>query len=202
MLTEYLKRFIRNPLKYLKNPKETFYAACSIVKGSRKYQEYLYKEHKRVYGFRNRDKVFYVICPSASTQGLFSIHNYVLWKIRYAIDKGYIPVVDYQNYANMYLEPELVGKVNAWEYYFNQPTQYGLEDVRHSRHVIICDKYEPAGYRGINDDKEVRCFHGIINAYCTLNYRLSDRVEKAKGEYLGGVLKHWEFWVEGRTIQA
>lgn len=91
------------------------------------YQEYLYKEHKRTYGFRNRDKVFYVICPSASSQGLFSIHNYVLWKVRYAIDHGYIPVVDYQNYANMYLEPQLVGKVNAWEYYFKQPTQYGLK---------------------------------------------------------------------------
>ncbi len=186
MIKDYLQRFFRHPLKYAKNPVQTFTTICSIVRGSKMYQEYLYKEHKRTYGFRNRDKVFYVICPSASSQGLFSIHNYVLWKVRYAIDHGYIPVVDYQNYANMYLEPQLVGKVNAWEYYFKQPTQYGLKDVRHSRHVIICDKYMPAGYRGIDDEKEILYFNNIINLYCKLNDNVFRKLEKMKEHILPG----------------
>ena len=174
----YLKCFLKNPLQYLKNPRKTCATICSVIKGSKKYQIYLLKEHKRIYGFKNKEKTFYVICPYGSTQGLMSIHNYVLWKIRYAIEKGYIPVVDYKNFSNAYLESDLVGKVNAWEYYFCQPTQYGLEDIKHSRNVIICDKYLPAGYSGMEDESEILQFHEIINTYCKLNDKTEQKVKE------------------------
>lgn len=179
MLKEYLKRFVTHPLTYLKNPKQTFATLQSIAKGSKRYQEYRYKQHKRIYGLRNKDKIFYIICPSASSQGLMSIHNYVLWKIKYALEHGYIPVVDYKHYSNMYLENDLVGKVNSWEYYFKQPTDYSLEDARHSRHVILCDKFLPAGYSGMEDEDEVLYFHNVIDNYCKLNDKMAKKVQVA-----------------------
>lgn len=180
MFGEYVKRFIKSPWQYMKNPKRTFHIICDVIKGSKLYQTYLYAEHRRIYGLRNRDKTFYIICPSTATQGLMSIHNYVLWKIRFAIERGYIPVVDYKNYANMYLESNLLGKVNAWEYYFKQPMGYRVEDIKGSRNVIICDKLLPVGYRGIDDEEEVLLFHNIINKYCVLNDKMKKKVLEAK----------------------
>lgn len=61
--------------------------------------------------------------------GLISFHNSALYSIRYALDKGYIPVIDYQNYKNIYLTEDKFGKENSWEYYFDQPSGYNIEDI-------------------------------------------------------------------------
>ena len=42
-----------------------------------------------------------------------------------------------QNYPNTYLEPELIGKVNAWEYYFRQPLGISLETAYNGDNVIL-----------------------------------------------------------------
>lgn len=139
----------------------------------------LFEEHRVVCGLRNRDKTFYLIRPFGETQGLMSIHNYVLWKIRYALEHGYIPVVDLKHYANMYLAPEMGGRLNAWEYYFRQPTEYTVEDVLHSRNVIVCDKHLDAGYSGMDDIEEILLFHGIIEKYCRLNDNMNGKVMEA-----------------------
>lgn len=42
-----------------------------------------------------------------------------------------------QNYPNIYLEPHLVGKENAWEYYFCQPFGISLEQAYNGDNVIL-----------------------------------------------------------------
>lgn len=74
-----------------------------------KIKDRFFEEYRISLGWANRNKVFYIIRPFGETQGLMSIHNYVLWKIRYALDHDYIPVVDLKHYANMYLNPERGG---------------------------------------------------------------------------------------------
>ena len=80
---------------------------------------------------------FYIIRRSIQSVGLFS--NYIVFAghIRYALSKGYLPVIDMQNYHNTYLEPELLGKVNAWEYYFCQPLGIGLETAYNGDNVLL-----------------------------------------------------------------
>ena len=73
---------------------------------------------------------YYVIRRRDESVGLFS--NYIVFAghIRYALDKGYLPVIDMKNYFNSGLVPkELLGKENVWEYFFCQPFGLSLEDV-------------------------------------------------------------------------
>lgn len=99
----------------------------------RKYWE----EHKKRNGSRDGDKTFYVIRRRDLYCGLFSLFLTVLARIDEALKKGYIPVVDLQNDFNIYLDEDKIGKENAWEYFFKQPCGYGLNDIAHSRNVII-----------------------------------------------------------------
>jgi len=95
------------------------------------------KERKVLYGNENPDKTFFVIRRNAPNAGLFSFVITNMGWIRYALDLGYIPVVDMQYYYNTYLTAEEVQHVNAWDYYFLQPGGYLLDDISKSRNVII-----------------------------------------------------------------
>lgn len=80
---------------------------------------------------------YYIIRRKLTTVGLFS--NFIVFAghIRYALSKGWRPVVDLQNYPNSYLPPDKLGKENAWEYYFEQPLRIGLEEAYNGENVIL-----------------------------------------------------------------
>lgn len=105
---------------------------------------------KRVsYGEKNPDKTFYVIRPYffleeneyifQNIPNLLTQYYYNLQKLSYALEQGYIPVVDWQNYGRLpHSEDEPVnGTTNSWEYYWNQPSSYTLEEVYESKNVIL-----------------------------------------------------------------
>ena len=71
------------------------------------------------------------------TTGLFARYKIIGEHIRYALSKGWLPVVDMQNYANPYLPPEKLGKENSWEYFFEQPLRIGLEQAYAGENVIL-----------------------------------------------------------------
>ena len=64
---------------------------------------------------------YYIVRRRLETTGLFARYKIIGEHIRYALSKGWLPVVDMQNYANPYLPPEKLGKENSWEYFFEQP---------------------------------------------------------------------------------
>lgn len=98
----------------------------------RKYWE----EHIDHLGKQNKDIIFYIIRRQDSYCGLCSIYLTALTQIEKCIKKGYVPIIDMQNNFNIYLNQADVGKENAWEYYFEQPSGYNLSDIRKSRNVI------------------------------------------------------------------
>lgn len=91
---------------------------------------------------------YYIIRRANTSVGLFS--NYVIFAghIRYALSHGYIPVIDMQNYPNNYLPPELLGKENAWEYYFEQPLRVDLKHAYEGENVILGTGDHPADFPG------------------------------------------------------
>lgn len=99
------------------------------------YTKFKWRERKVSYWTENPDKTFYVVRRAGSKVGLFSLVLTSLGYIKYAVDHGYIPVIDMSNEDNTYMEQDRKG--NVWEYYFEQPCGYTLDDIRHSRHVII-----------------------------------------------------------------
>ena len=80
---------------------------------------------------------YYIIRRKGETNGLFARYVIFAGHIRRALSNGWLPVVDMQNYANMYLAPEKFGKENAWEYYFEQPLRIGLEQAYGGENVIL-----------------------------------------------------------------
>lgn len=106
------------------------------------------RERKNSYGEKNPDKIFFVIRPYyymkvnelATSVSHLMFHYYRnLEHLSYAIEKGYIPVVDWENYGPFaHSEDEPVyGTSNCWEYYFNQPSAYSLQEVYQSKNVIL-----------------------------------------------------------------
>lgn len=80
---------------------------------------------------------YYIIRRRDPSVGLFSNYAVFAGHIKYALQHGYIPVVDMQNYPNSYLPPELLGKENAWEYYFEQPFRIGLKQAYSGENVLL-----------------------------------------------------------------
>ncbi len=98
------------------------------------------REHKTHYGKENSDKTFYIYGADCINGGLWWLINQCIMHIGYAIDKGYIPVIDYKNYRTQYSSNKDFKKNNIWEYYFDQPMGWSLHDISKSKNVIISSK--------------------------------------------------------------
>lgn len=106
------------------------------------------KEVRKTFGDLNPEITFYVIrpyyyletnelCPTIAN---LLYHYYrVLHSIAYALNKGYVPVVDWKNYGRLphMEEGQVNGTSNGWEYYWNQPGGYSLEEAYQSKNVIL-----------------------------------------------------------------
>lgn len=101
------------------------------------YTRWKWRERKVSYGEENPDKTFFVIRRATCKVGLFSYVMTNMGLVRYAIERGYIPVIDMQFNQNTYLEENQIGKENAWEFYFEQPCGYSLSDIARSKNVIL-----------------------------------------------------------------
>lgn len=68
-------------------------------------------------------KVYYVIGIAHDKTGIFGYINNFMPHIAYAVAKGYLPIIDMKSYPSIYQ----VHQENAWENYFEQPVNIGLE---------------------------------------------------------------------------
>lgn len=94
------------------------------------------------FGELNPDKVFYVIQRGVPSYGNGLMANVLVTMIamRYALEQNYIPIVDMKNYYNINMEIEMLGKINTWEQYFQQPSKnITLEEVYQSKYVVYSD---------------------------------------------------------------
>lgn len=96
-------------------------------------------ECKKKYGDKNPDKTFFVIRQYSPGQGgVLCNYIYIIKMIDYSINKGWIPVVDMENYKVLYSQVHPVNRSqNAWEYFFEQPDKIELHEVYQSQNVIL-----------------------------------------------------------------
>lgn len=88
------------------------------------------------FGDKHPDKTFFVIRWDSYNSALMGLFVYVLSKIKYAKEKGWVPIVDFQNGKNCYFNSETeVGLYNPWEKFFRQITPYTLDEVYQSNSV-------------------------------------------------------------------
>lgn len=151
------------------------------------YTKWKWRERKVSYGNENPEKTFFVIRRASCKVGLFSSVMTNMGLVDYAVKKGYIPVIDMQNASNTYLEPEQVGKMNAWDFYFNQPMGYGLEDIAASKNIILSNglitkKNDYPDIRIVDDEKLLLRWREVFGKYFSINDVLFEefRTEKQK----------------------
>lgn len=141
---------------------------------------------KKSFGALNKDKTFYVI-RTDNTQhwGLFSTYLFVLSNIKYAVERGWIPVVDYKNYCLTGLQnAENIGKENAWNYYFEDLVpEFPLEVVYQSKNVILGPlRGQPYGSISWNSkmniyDDKYRVYHQLADKYLRVRPDILNEVE-------------------------
>lgn len=85
------------------------------------------------------ERTFYIITGARTTTGLGALILRELYHILYAIKCGYIPLVDLKHYKNQYFKDKREYKDNAWEYFFKQPLNLGLDDIKDEDEVIIAE---------------------------------------------------------------
>lgn len=121
------------------------------------------------FGKLNPDRVFYVIRCAKSDLGFFGMYNSVVYHIAIALQKGAEPVIDWRHYPNDYiLEDDAVGKLNAWEDYFKQATDVTLDEVYHSKNVIMSSGATAPGLDEIYDLDMVAKSQRIVEQYVVL----------------------------------
>ena len=102
------------------------------------YLVFKHRQVRRRFGDKNPHLTFYVIRRLPPGAGLFSNVWHVISHLKKVRDNGWVPVVDMERYATFYNEPVTIHRtVNAWEYYFNQPSGYSLSDAYKSSNVVL-----------------------------------------------------------------
>lgn len=94
---------------------------------------------KYSFGQKNRNKSFLVINRSPGA-GIFSNVTFVVNYFLYSKKRGFIPIVDMENFPTIYNEKNKINFTqNAWEYYFQNLNKYRLRDIYESKNVYFTD---------------------------------------------------------------
>lgn len=150
------------------------------------------KQMKKQYqgGNRNVDKKFYVILGNGKEVGLCSHFITVMNEVYYAVNNGYIPVVDFRNDRTQYNMPYLVnGTWNAWEYYFEQVSSYTLEEVEESQNVVFSwgnNEYEKLIDSIDYSEQSIQKVKKWIKKYLVIKEEIISIVNQKKEELFGG----------------
>lgn len=139
---------------------------------------------KMSYGELNPNKKFYVVRADRDNWGILTTYLFFLDNIEWALQKGYIPVVDLKNYYElMNQDKEMAYKENAWDYYFVQPyPEYSLEEVYQSKNVVLGwkNEYLP-GIRHwmslVLTQKEMAKLHPIVKQYMDFRPEIRKRAD-------------------------
>ncbi len=182
-----------NITRFIRKYGGVFYPLLQKINHAKKVRSIKKNEKIVSWGNDYPDKIFYVIWRKGEKEGIFSYVNSFMTWIDYAVEQEYIPVIDMMNHPNPYLDKDLLGKENSYEYFFKQPYGYTMEDIKNAKNVIISTG-EPGPYRILNEDDEmIEYWHRKFQQYVIFNEevvsRIKDQYNKlfCKGDVVLGV---------------
>ena len=171
------------------------------------YTKMKWREKKVSNGTENKEKCFYIVRRANAKVGLFSLVLTSLGYIKHAVDRGCIPVVDMSNYRNSYAGYG-DNNPNIWEYYFQQPGKYNLEDINQSKKIvlgngIISDKVEYPDDEIAYDDKKLLYWKEVAGQYLKVEDTIARETELIQDKMFGksrvlGVLARGTDYINAR----
>ncbi len=154
------------------------------------YTNYKWRERSVSYGEKNKGIKIYIARRANSKAGLFSLVLTALGQVVYAVNRGYVPVVDLSNYAEGYLGCK-INTSNIWEYYFEQPCGIELAEALSSARVIlgngmIDDRLDyPQGSIAYNED-ELAAWKVAAHKYLIVKKEIQEAADKLYQNLLSG----------------
>ena len=106
-------------------------------------------ENRNIHKYNYEKEKFAILTAKCSICGLFSFYIYYLGCVNKYILEGYVPVIDMKSYPNIYNNFTTNEKKNPWEYLFEQPFGYTLDEVlknAKNKEYFDCiqNKYRPS----------------------------------------------------------
>lgn len=124
------------------------------------------------------DQKVYVIRRRPPGGGLFSNVNHVMQGLEYARNRGYIPIVDMENYWTTYSQLKSFNRThNAWEYFFQPTSSVKLHELKSFNNItfskgdrinedsILADKSLGFVFNG----NDITYLHDLYLKYINLN---------------------------------
>lgn len=143
-------------------------------------RQYLYAEKRETFGSLYSNYTFYVIRVREITTSIAGLMPWVIKQLKIADAQGYIPVVDFSYFKNVFLEDDEIGIINPWEYYFEQPTHFGLQAAYNAQNVIMgnadCDCTIREFDDFIDNVETFRDYVKIFNKYVHINKRIEKKI--------------------------
>ena len=133
----------------------------------------------------SNEEKFVVIRRSFTESGLFSYFFTSLTQIRYALEMGFVPIIDLQtNYYTFLHEADEVGRVNMWDRFFSQYHGYTLEDAVNAKSVTYIEdigynsKYPISFDNFLDLSDDIAVYKKIISTHVGLNSDTSEYVNE------------------------
>lgn len=134
----------------------------------------------KTFGSQNPDRTFFVLRSFGVESGLLALYQQKMLGVEYAIENGYVPIVDLKNYRCQYSTDD---NVNAWDQFFEQPTEIALDEVYKSKNVMIqgteIPKTEDSIFSKWENDLFNRKRHEFIHKYA----KVSSGIENEAVQY-------------------
>lgn len=163
-----------------------------------KINKYHYLENKRSnITYQNNTKLDYLnnkfaiindsICRIC---GLLSFYIHFIGCLSRFLSSGFIPIIDLQSFGNILNGFNIKSNKNPWEYFFNQPFGYKLDDIKkNSKNIYYfkCKKYFNYNiYRIYNNIPLLSYYHTISNKYLPIKYELINKSNLIKKTIFNG----------------
>lgn len=133
------------------------------------------------------DKTFYVV-RRPNYWGLMSIYVMYLRYFDYALRRGWIPVVDMQTTPNLYLDENELNQHNAWEYFFEQPCGYCLDDISHAKNVVLSSRQlllaedYTIDWTSLENEHVLRKWRSLASRYLRYSQNAKQYIAEAENE--------------------
>lgn len=147
------------------------------------HQIYVNRIRKVFWGNENSKVWFYVIRKQSQVEGHYSLILSFLGHLKLAQDMYCIPVIDMKCYYNeLWQDKEKMSIENAWEYFYQQPGGYGVDNIQKSHHIILGNSldvdYYPSYRRTFDNQAEIAIWHDVYKKYIHFNDRVATEISK------------------------
>lgn len=158
--------------------RELVYKKKLGIKKVKFYKEF-YKELEFSFGELNPDKTIYVLRLHPGMSGIVTKTCGFTGRL-YGLPENIEVFIDLMNYANGHLEEGEIGKINAWEKWFEQPCGLNASEVYNSKHVILSgiEDYQIIYKQFYNNFELERMYSKIYKKYIILNKKMQNVINE------------------------